>query len=79
VELDATGRSEVAVKISDNKLRSVCLIGQGDKTCAFLGCGANGFECLKGTGAERFIRQRLANGTIGARGDNCEGNKNEVG
>lgn len=59
------------MKIADEKLKSVCLLGQGDKTCAFVTCGADGFECAKGTFVESIIRRRLAEGTMRAQGDNC--------
>jgi len=61
------------MKISEQKLKDVCLLGQGEKTCAFIVCGADGFECSKGTGIEPHIRLRLIEGTMKARGNNCEG------
>jgi hypothetical protein len=58
--------------ISDDHVRNVCRIGQGAACCAFLTMG-NGFECAKGTSVEPTIRARLFAGTIGAKGDNCDG------
>ena len=59
--------------IPDDTLESLCKIGTGKTTCAFIGGGVNGFECMKGTSLESYIRQRVADETIGARGDNCQG------
>lgn len=50
----------------------VCKFGQGEGTCAFLAL-SDGFECTKGTGAEITIRDRLAEGSMKAKGDNCGG------
>lgn len=61
------------MKISEQKLKDVCLLGQGEKTCAFIFCGPDGFGCSKGTGIESIIRQRLTAGTMRAQGDNCDG------
>ena len=54
-------------------LKNVCKIGQGEATCSFLAFGADGWSCLKGTALEGAIRERRANGTINAKGDNCSG------
>ena len=51
----------------------VCKLGQGEQCCAFLMMGLDGFECAKDSGFELTIRARLKRGTMGAKGDNCEG------
>ena len=60
--------------VSDERAKEVCKFGQGEATCAFiiLICG-EGFECAKGTDIETIIRDRLAEGRMKAKGDNCGG------
>ena len=55
-------------EISQEHAKQVCKFGQGENTCAFLAL-SSGFECTKDTGAEMMIRQRLAEGTMKAKGD----------
>jgi hypothetical protein len=55
-----------------NKVKTICLLGQGELTCAYLVCGPDGFECAKGTGIEKAISARLRAGTMRAKGDNCD-------
>ena len=59
--------------IAANHVDGVCKLGQGEACCAFLMMGPDGFTCSKGTEVEATIRQRLQLGTMGAKGDNCEG------
>ena len=59
--------------IPDTYVYETCKLGKGEACCAFLVMGVNGFECAKGTGVEATIKQRLELGTMGAKGDNCEG------
>jgi hypothetical protein len=59
--------------ISQVYVEETCKLGQGEKTCAFLMMGAEGFDCAKGTSIEATIRKRLEAGTMNAKGDNCEG------
>ena len=60
-------------QLTEQTLKEVCKLGHGVKCCAFICCGPDGFECLKGTSLEAAIRQRLAAGTMNAQGDNCDG------
>lgn len=53
--------------------KEICKLGKGDECCAYLVMGRGGFECAKGTGMEKFIELRLAEGTMNAKGDNCQG------
>ena len=60
--------------IPDEYVDGVCRIGQREATCAFLLMSpGEGFICAKGSTVEATIRARLAAGTIGAQGDNCDG------
>ena len=62
----------MGIKLIDpDKTKSVCRIGQGASTCAFLLCGARGFECAKGTGFESLVRENLPK--MIAQADNCQG------
>ena len=47
----------------------VCRLGQGAGCCAFLTCGANGFECEKKTSLGPIIADRLAKGLFVAKGE----------
>ncbi len=59
--------------IESKHAKEICKVGQGEECCAFLMMGANGFECAKGTRAHAIINLRLAEGTMNAKGDNCDG------
>ncbi len=59
--------------ITEVWLKDTCLLGHGESTCAFLILDGSGFQCAKGTGIETTIRLRLAEGMMGAKGDNCDG------
>ena len=54
-------------------VKEVCGMGKGEECCAYLICGASGFECAKGTELAYQIELRLAMGTMNAKGDNCLG------
>ena len=58
--------------ISKKHVTDVCKLGQGPKTCAFLGI-SEGPTCLKDSELEDLIRTRLENGSMAAKGDNCSG------
>ena len=53
----------------------VCRIGQGHECCRYLMMGTKGFECAKvaGIGMKALLDQRVAEETMTARGDNCDG------
>ncbi len=34
------------IRLSKDEAEKVCKLGQMEKCCAFLVCGANGFECI---------------------------------
>lgn len=53
-------------------VEEICKLGT-EECCAYLVCGANGFMCAK-QGPLRFqIDLRLAEGSMNAIGDNCDG------
>jgi hypothetical protein len=60
--------------IPDDKLKTVCKIGQGHECCRYIVAGADGIECAKLQPVLQLqIDQRVASGQFTARGDNCEG------
>ena len=63
-------------RISGDKLQNVCKMRCGAETCAFITFAAGeGFTCAKGDASlEAIIRQKLAEGSMNAQGDNCDGN-----
>ncbi|MFA5107318.1 MAG: hypothetical protein WC497_03250 [Patescibacteria group bacterium] len=61
------------LELTAEHIEKTCQPGQGETTCGFLSMGPGGFQCAKGTALEGVIKQRLAAGTISAKGDNCEG------
>ena len=58
--------------ISADHVESTCKPGTED-CCAYLVMGTNGFECVKLNELKFTIDLRLAEGTMRAIGDNCEG------
>jgi len=56
------------MKIDDQK--KSCRLGQGHECCIYLTCGANGFQCEKGTDSkiERTLNKNLEAGTTNAKG-----------
>jgi len=61
------------VKLDEKTIKEICLIGQGEITCAYISVGPDGFTCLKGTNQEGQIKRRLLTGELRAQGDNCDG------
>lgn len=60
--------------IGGRRIKELCRPGKGADTCRYLMCGPDGWECGK---HQEFFRQELdrrsAEGSMGAKGDNCEG------
>ena len=55
-------------------IKQVCKIGQGADCCRYLGCGAEGFECLKfEPGMKQVVDRAWAIDEHVAQGDNCAG------
>jgi len=65
-------------KLDEKHLKNVCKLGGGAFTCSYLGMGAEGAECFKGTGFQRIIDQRRAEKSMRAMGDNCSGPPNFI-
>jgi hypothetical protein len=60
--------------LDDDYVRTTCQPGQREKTCRYLLCGPRGWECGKLDAAiAAVLDRRVAEGTIVACGDNCEG------
>lgn len=57
----------------DEWTMQVCKRGQGEASCRYLSFSRKGWGCLKLTEEKAYLDGRVAAGTIGARGDNCEG------
>jgi hypothetical protein len=56
--------------------KKICKLGQGEECCAYLVCGANGFECAKNYPVfKETIGERVRNGMMNAKGDHCDGYK----
>jgi len=59
--------------IPKDHIHKVCLIGGGEKCCAYLVSIIGGIACAKGTQGAYDIELELAKGTRTAKGDNCRG------
>lgn len=58
------------VELSAKEAKEICNLGKGDKCCAFLVCGANGFECIRMSYPQNSsIFMRLEKGTMNAKGE----------
>ena len=54
--------------------KTVCRLGEGAACCRYLVVGETGPECVKLDPDHRaVIDERVADGLVTARGDNCEG------
>lgn len=66
----------IAPLVPRHMFDTVCKIGQGADCCRYLLGGADGIECGKHQPEfKRMLDARHAAGTMVARGDNCEGLK----
>lgn len=55
-------------------VNNVCQVGQGQSYCQYLSFDANGFCCAKViAGLKEHLDQRVADGQLASRGDNCPG------
>jgi hypothetical protein len=61
--------------LTEDHINNVCKIGQGIDCCRYLTLGGSprGFNCEKGTGVGILLDDRVRNGQMIARGDNCPG------
>jgi hypothetical protein len=63
--------------LSEHTADTVCLRGKGEKCCRYLGMGPGGLRCMKlDPSLKALLDARVAQGTMGAKGDNCEGVEN---
>lgn len=65
------------MSLSNNHIKNVCKIGQGQDCCRYLLCGANGFECGKLGSLKQIIDNKVFRNQMTAQSDNCEGVKNK--
>ena len=64
------GDYSTEVKMSGDEAKEICRLGQGEKCCAFLVVGGNGFECIRMSyPANGSIFSRLEDGTMNAKGE----------
>lgn len=58
------------VKLTDEEVKDICRLGQGEKCCAFLVMSSTGFECIRMSyPTNSTIFDRLKNGTMNAKGE----------
>ena len=58
------------VKMIADEAKSICRIGQGEKCCAFLVCGPDGFEYIRmDYPTNSSIFSRLKEGSMNAKGE----------
>ena len=57
------------VILEGDEPKTICKLGQGEKCCAYLVCGEDGFECVRmNYPANASIIDRLEKGTMNAKG-----------
>ena len=59
-------------------VKNVCKVGQGVESCRYLAGGIRGLECMKNTSLAKSLDNRVEEGTMNARGDNCDGCKDDL-
>ena len=63
------GDFSTEVEMSADEAKSVCKVSEGEKCCAFLAVGANGFSCIRMMASlNGGIFLRLEEGTMNAQG-----------
>ena len=60
---------------TNKEMEDVCKIGQGDETCIWLVCGANGFECSCNHKPHALL-ERWRKGMTIAKRDGCDAMNN---
>ncbi len=71
-DLDPIEVEPLAV-LTDDHVRETCRPGAGAETCRYLTMSAVGWSCEKHSSLADTLDDRVAAGTMVARGDNCEG------
>lgn len=65
--------------LTESHVKDVCRPGTGTETCRYLLLGAGGWVCGKHTVLAVTLDDRVREGTIVARGDNCAGMIDDLG
>lgn len=55
------------IRLTGDEAKEICRLGRGDECCAFLVCGADGFECVR-MSRPSLIFRRIKEGTMNAKG-----------
>jgi hypothetical protein len=71
-------RMSIMMELTQKHVKEICKLRGGIGTCSFLIMGEKGFECSKGTTYEACIQRRINEGSMVAKGDNCEGRTGSV-
>jgi len=61
-------QNDYLVSMIKDEAVKICKLGSGNTCCAYLVCGADGFECIKRTHLRDNIDARLKAGTMNAQG-----------
>lgn len=65
-----TGDWNTILYLEGDEVKTICRLGQQEKTCPFLVCGADGFECwLMNYPSNETIYSRIKAGTMNAKGE----------
>ena len=67
------------MKITEEHLKKICRIGQGNKCCRYITVGPKGFACVKHTSTSKYLDSRVRNNDMVAQGDNCDGYPSKEG
>lgn len=59
--------------IAEETVNGACGLGKGEGCCRYLGLGQGGWRCLKHSEMRAVIDRKFAEGSMTAKGDNCEG------
>ena len=62
---------EGATNMDIGHVKEICKMHEGKSTCRYLGMGASGFVCMKGTELQSVIDSKVEQ--MKAQGDNCPG------
>ena len=63
------GNDHTEIMLEDEEAKTICRLGQESRCCAFLVCGARGFECIRMSyPMNAHIFARLSENSMNARG-----------
>ena len=60
-------------RIADEKMKNICLIGEGERTCRYIVLSKIGFVCSKKTPMSETFDDLVNKNKITAKSNNCEG------